>query len=298
MHTKHEIQRLLAATGRNPNKRLGQNFLVDLNLIRLLVEAAQLGPEDVVLEVGCGTGSLTQELAQKAGQVVAVEVDTALADIARTQLNATPHVHIVQADILATKHRLHNDVIKAIQETRQGQRGRFLLVANLPYHVACPVILNLVQNEPHADAMFVTVQKEVADRMTAPVGSHEYGALRIFLAATGTTQRLRVLKPTVFWPPPRVVSAMVHFQRDPVRVAQIRDSVTLVTLVNLFMQHRRKMVKAAVKTATDFMATIPWREAFGATRINPMSRPDQITPDQFVQLANWVTIWSHRYNML
>jgi len=286
MHTKQDIQRLLTEAGVRPNRRLGQNFLIDLNLLRLFVEAAQLDPSDVVLEVGCGTGSLTLALAERVGAVIVAEYDRTLAGIAQTQLRHCPHVQIINTDILATKHRFHQQVLDALADALQQHTGRFLLVANLPYHVSCPVILNLVQTTPRADAMAVTVQKEVADRMLAGPGSRHYGILSILLAATGTTRLIRTLKPGVFWPPPQVASAMVLFQRDTVRDSRIRHMETLVATVNLFMQHRRKMLKATIKMASGVLSGQDWIQAFTRTGIDPCVRPEQVTPEQFVSLAN------------
>ncbi len=288
MHTKQDIQRLLTEAGTGPNRRLGQNFLIDLNLMRLFVEAAQLRAKDVVLEVGCGTGSLTLALAQQAAAVVVAEYDPILAGIAQAQLHECEHVKIIHTDILASKHHFHPKVLDALSQPLQHCGGRFLLVANLPYHVSCPVMLNLVQTSPCADAMVVTVQKEVAERMVAGPGSRHYGILSILLAATGSTRILRTLKPSVFWPQPQVASAMVHYERDNDRAARIDRMETLVATVNLFMQHRRKMLKAAVKTTTGALTEKDWAAAFKTEGIDPRVRPEHVTPAQFVSLANTV----------
>jgi 16S rRNA (adenine1518-N6/adenine1519-N6)-dimethyltransferase len=209
-----------------------------------------------------------------------------LAAIARNELIGFENVELFNTDILASKHRLAPSIITAIDRARQRLGGRFLLVANLPYHVSCPVMINLVTSEPRADAMFVTVQKEVADRMVGPVGSPHYGILSILLAATGRTERLRVLKPTVFWPSPLVASAMVAFQRHRNRYTCMEGLPTLVTVVSLFMQHRRKMLKAAIHAMPAPWCTLDWPSAFATAGITATLRPDQVTPDQFVNLAH------------
>ena len=217
MQTKRQIQQLLASAGIFPNKRLGQNFLIDLNLMRLLIDSANINSSDCVLDVGCGTGSLTEAIAGKAGKVIAVEFDRKLAEIAKRQLAGTENVEIINTDILESKSAISPIVTDAIEQAHKKYSGQLILVANLPYNSASPVMVNLITGPVVADGMYVTLQKEVADRMTAGPGSGDYGILSIFLAATGEVKMIRVLKPTVFWPAPQVNSAMVSFVRNKER---------------------------------------------------------------------------------
>ena len=287
MQGKRRIQQLLAAAGARPNKRLGQNFLIDLNLIRLLVKAAQVSPDDVVLEVGCGTGSLTQELAAKAAHVIAVEYDRTLARIAREQLAGADNVRILQCDALENKNTLDRRVVHALQVAGQHSPGRTMLVANLPYNVASPLMINLVAGPIAIDAMYVTVQKEVALRMTAGPGKSDYGPLSIALAAAGSSRILRTLKPSVFWPSPQVDSAFVEFITESGARAQIKDFKLLMDVVGLFMGHRRKTIRACTKLAEDKLAQIDhWPAICAQCDIDPASRPEQIPPQQYVKLAN------------
>ncbi len=293
MQTKHQIQELLSSAGVSPNRRLGQHFLVDLNLMRLLVDAAQLTASDVVLEVGCGTGSLTQAIAEQAGAVVAVEIDRTLAPIAQSQLAGQANVQIVNEDILSGKGTLNPVVREALEQAREQVRksgllpGRLLLVSNLPYDVASPVMIHLVKGPVVADAMFVTVQKEVAERMTARPGSRDYGTLSIFLQATGDVEILRVLKPSVFWPPPRVDSALVRFVRDEPKARRIEDMETLSDVVGLFMGHRRKMLRACLKSLPPHLGDPDaWIIILEHLAIDPTLRPGDLTPAQYVDLAN------------
>jgi 16S rRNA (adenine1518-N6/adenine1519-N6)-dimethyltransferase len=287
MHTKHHIQQLLASAGISPNKRLGQHFLIDLNLMRLLVDSADIASEDVVLEVGCGTGSLTQALAQKAAKVIAVELDETIADIARAELRQIDNVHILHTDILQTKHTISRAVTEVLDQACKDCPGRLLLVANLPYNVATPVMVNLISGPLVADAMYVTVQKQVADRMTASPPGKDYGGLSIFLSATGDVKTIRVLKPTVFWPAPQVDSAMVGFVRRKEKAARIEDMDLFGRLVSFFMGHRRKMLKACTKFADDSLPAVnDWQRLFERAHIDPTSRPDHLHPEQYITLAN------------
>ena len=291
MQTKNDIEQQLTQAGTAPKKRFGQHFLIDLNLMRLLVEAAQIGPDDVVLEVGCGTGSLTAALAEYAGFLIGVEVDTTLAPIAAEHVAHKANVALIVGDVLEGKHDLHPRVYDAIGQARQVYKGRLLLVANLPYGVASPLIINLVVGPVVADTLVVTVQKEVADRMLAVPGTKDYGILTILLQAFGRVELLRVLRPSVFWPPPAVDSAMVRFVRDPDKALRVADVNLLVQVVDLFMGHRRKMVKAIAKSASPqgSLAQIAcWPALFEQCRIDPTDRPGQLSPDTYVALAKAV----------
>ncbi len=294
MQTKQQIQRLLASANAKPNRRLGQNFLIDLNLMRLLVDSADTQKDDVVLEVGCGTGSLTEAIAERCGCCIAVEIDNALAQIAANRLAGKPNVQIIHADILESKHRLSRQVKEALEDARNKFQppgplaaGRLILLANLPYNVASPVMLNLITGPVKADAMYVTIQKEVAERMIAKPGSKHYGILSILLTATGDVKTIRILKPSVFWPHPKVDSAMIAYSQSRQKCRQIKDLTLLAEVTSIFMQHRRKMLKTTTKLATGELSQIRnWPRIFTESHIAPNSRPDQLTPEKYVLLAN------------
>jgi 16S rRNA (adenine1518-N6/adenine1519-N6)-dimethyltransferase len=288
MQTKQRIEQLLDGMGVRPNKRHGQNFLIDLNLMRYLVDAAAPTGDDLVLEVGPGTGSMTQEIGSRGCGVIAVEIDATVAKIAAGELADLPNVELVNADILETKN-LISPAITSLVASRRQKAGRFMLISNLPYNAGTPVMMNLIIDEPHADAMYVTVQKEVAQRMAAAAGEPAYGILSVMMAATGSVKILKTLKPTCFWPQPDVDSAMVAWVRDPEKVAAIFDIGLLSDVVALFMQHRRKMLRAATKFAEAPLDVVKdWDAVFSAAAIAPNSRPDYLAPADFVRLANVV----------
>lgn len=287
MQTKQQIQRLLTSAGVSPNKRLGQHFLIDLNLMRLLVDSADIGPADIVIEVGCGTGSLTEALAERAGHCIAVECDAIVAGIAKGQLAGWKNVQVVNTDVLETKNTISRVISGAIEAARLRCAGELLLVSNLPYQVASPVILNLAVGPLVADRMYVTVQKEVADRMTAGPGSREYGVLSIFMDAMGDVRTIRVLKPKVFWPEPEVDSAVVGFIRSREKAGRIQEMALLREVVSLFMSHRRKTLRACTRLATRTLEDINnWPEIFERCSIDPKSRPDQLSAHSYVAVAN------------
>ncbi len=292
MQTKRQIQQLLASVGVRPNKRLGQHFLIDLNLMRLLVDSANISKNDIVLEVGCGTGSLTGELIEKAGFVIAVELDRTLAGLMQINLAHADNIELINIDILKNKHTISHEVISALESARKKYDGRVLLVANLPYNVASPTMMNLLTGPAAADAMYVTVQKEVAERMTALPGSGDYGILSIFLSAVGDVQTIRILRPSVFWPQPQVDSAMVGFVRSEKKYRRIEDMALFSETVNLFMGHRRKTLTACSRLACGRLAKINntkdlnWPEIFEQCGIVPSRRPEQLRSEDYIAVAN------------
>jgi 16S rRNA (adenine1518-N6/adenine1519-N6)-dimethyltransferase len=304
MQTKRQIQELLTSAGVAPNRRLGQHFLVDLNLMRLVVDLAGIGSGDVVLEVGTGTASLTEALAELAGQVVTVELDPTLAGIAQSRLAGAANVQALHTDALSNKGSIAPPVIQAVAAAKaklaaMGRIGpigpigpeeiepRALLVANLPYDVASPIMINLIKGPLIVDAMCVTVQKEVAERMIALPGRRDYGTLSIVLQATGKVEMLRTLPPSAFWPPPQVDSAVVRYTRDPAKIRNIADMSLFGAVVSLFIGHRRKMLRACAKTAPpELSGRDLWPTIFERCSIDPTRRPEELSPDQYVALAN------------
>ncbi len=211
MQTLAEIKGLLAARGLAPRKSLGQNFLIDMNLVRKLVDAAAVKPGDRVLEVGPGTGTLTEELLERGCSVVACELDRGLAALLRERLGPKfPGAFtLVEGDCLESKHALSPEVARALGA------GPFALVANLPYNAATPLMLTLLIDHPACGSMHVTVQRELADRLLAGPGSKEYGPLGVVARTVAEVARVAVLPPECFWPRPDVTSAMVSIIRRP-----------------------------------------------------------------------------------
>ncbi len=287
MQTRRQIQGILSAAGVHPNKKLGQHFLIDLNLMRFLVRVADIRPDDIVLEVGCGTGSLTEALAKRAAAVVAVEIDGTLADIAGRHLREKQNIIIVNEDILEGKNRLNPAVLRAIANASAGCSGRLMLVGNLPYNAASPVMLNFVGGDVVAEQMHVTVQKEVAQRMAAKSASEHYGTLSIYLQSCGTVKIRKILRPSVFWPEPEVESAMVSFFRENDKAGKISDFGLFSQVVSLFLGHRRKTIRACTKLASGKLSQIrDWYNLLEINGIDWQKRPEQLSPGEYVRLAN------------
>ncbi len=241
------LRNLLQERGIRPKSKLGQNFLIDLNLLDLLVRSAELTADDLVLEIGTGTGSLTARLAQVARAVLSVEVDSAFAALAAEAVGSRPNVTLLQSDVLRNKNEIHPAVADAIRELLQRTGARTLkLVANLPYAVATPVISNLLLSDLAVERMVVTVQWEIAERLLAAPGGKDYGALAVLVQSLAHVSLVRRLPATVFWPRPLVESAIVLVRPDSTRRAHVGDVARFRVFLRDLYAHRRKNLRGAL----------------------------------------------------
>ena len=244
------LTRRFREVGLNPNKRHGQNFLIDLNLIKLLARSAQLTENDVVLEVGTGMGSLTSLLAKDVAAVVTVEIDEHLHQMAREELEGFDNVEMLHQDVLKNKNTFDPRVIAAVKRHLDVDENRvFKLCANLPYNIATPVLSNLLRCEVVPASMTVTIQKELADRIVAVPGSKDYGALSIWMQTLCDCEIVRIMSPKVFWPRPKVESAIIHIAHRPEKRAAIADLDFFHAFVRAMFFHRRKFMRSVAISA-------------------------------------------------
>ena len=287
MQTKQQIQQILASIGARPDKKLGQNFLIDINLINFLLDKACITPKDTVFEIGCGTGTLTEGLAERAGRVVVVEYDKLLSAAVANMFTDIEHVTIINGDALDGKNSINRQAIELISESQRNLGGRVLLVANLPYNIAASAMMNLVVGPPIADEMYVTIQKEVAQRMASRNGDELYGILSVVMGATGNVKILKKLGQNVFWPAPKIDSAMVQYIRDEDKISKISDIDVFRQVVSLFLGHRRKTLRACTKLADQRLGDIEiWPHIFESSGIDSQLRAEKLPPEDFVKLAN------------
>ncbi len=263
MQTLTEIKGLLAERGVRPKKRFGQHFLHDQNLLRRLVKAAAVQPGQLVLEVGPGTGTLTETLLDAGAEVVACEIDPVLASIVRDRLGE--RVCLVEGDCLGRGRRLAPALVAAL-----GER-RFTLVANLPYQTASTLIAALLIHHPRCEGQFVTIQKEVADRLLAASGTKAFGALTVIVRALAEVELVARVPPTCFWPQPQVDSTMFSIRPRPGH--GIDDPAGLADFAARLFSKRRKQ-----------LGTILGRDVAWPPGVTPDLRPEQLTIAQLTLL--------------
>ncbi|MEW6250879.1 MAG: rRNA adenine dimethyltransferase family protein, partial [Planctomycetota bacterium] len=298
-------------------------FLIDLNLMRKLVAAAELEPADVVLEVGAGTGSLTELLLETGARVVAVEIDRGLQKILRERLGGHARFTLVQGDALAAKSQVNPLILKLLAErppgahvaeaaesgaggdggrggdsgqgdevaaaggtgeTEEGggRAGHYKLVANLPYQIATPLIVDLLLVEPRFERLVCTIQKEVGERLVAEPRTGEYGPVSIVLQTLAEIRPLAILPATAFWPRPQVESVMVLIRPRPAEAVRagdpddvgVEDVPGFVAFVREAFQQRRKVLRRLLRDWPPAQALAVFQRA----NVNPEARPEELSP--------------------
>lgn len=279
-----DIRRIAADAGISPTKKFGQNFVIDPGTVRRIVREAGVGDGDQVVEVGPGLGSLTLAILEAGARVTAVEIDPPVAErlprtVAEFMPAAADRLAVINADALTV-----TPAMLAGRDMHFDPDARTTLVANLPYNVATPIVLTLLERFAHLDAFLVMVQKEVADRLAATPGSKIYGTPSVKLAWYGTARTVGQIGRNVFWPAPNVDSALVLFERyaddspEGHRACDERWRQATFRLVDAAFGQRRKTLHAALRKV------VP-AGAFEAAGIDPTRRGETLTVDEFARLA-------------
>jgi 16S rRNA (adenine1518-N6/adenine1519-N6)-dimethyltransferase len=245
--TRSHLMSVFQKHGFGPRGDLGQNFLIDLNVLEFIVREAELTKNDVVLEVGSGTGGMTTFMAVEAGHVVSVEYDNNMYKLAHSQTEYLDNVTLLNCDALKNKNHLEPQVLEAVEQNlAKIPNAGFKLVANLPYNIATPIISNLVATELPWDRMVATIQLELGERMAARPGTSKYGSLSVWLQAQCRVKVIKRMSPKVFWPRPGVDSAVVKITPLPEKRAEIIDRSFFHDFVRRLFHHRRKLLRGVV----------------------------------------------------
>ena len=301
-HTKSMLKALFEERDIRVKKQWGQNFLIDQNLLQFIVKAAELSRNDVVLEIGTGTGSLTRLLAQNARHVFAVELDRKLFEIMEETLKDYNNVTTFNKDILKSKHHIHPMIIEAVSDyiraAPPSENLTVKVVSNLPYYISTPVIIDLLQEVLPIKTMILMLQRDTTDRMKAQPGTRNYGVLSIMTKLFADAKVLKKLPPDVFWPVPLVDSAIVKMEVNQHRHAdRIHDYQNFQNVVHAIYVSRRKTL---LNSLSSFCSGLEMKEESKVIRkdlasilehvgIKPKSRGEELDIEALIDLSNAIS---------
>jgi 16S rRNA (adenine1518-N6/adenine1519-N6)-dimethyltransferase len=269
-HSRPAIRELLDSAALAPRRDLGQNFVADPNTVRRIADLARVGAGDRVVEIGAGLGSLTLALADTGAEITAIEIDRGVVPVLRQVVAERPNVTVVEADAM----RLDWNALLA--DRNGGPDGRWVLVANLPYNVATPLICDLLDTVPAIERMLVMVQREAAERFAAAPRTAAYGAVSVKTAYWGSAKIVGHVPASVFVPRPNVESALVEITR---RTPPAADPDALFALVRAAFGQRRKMLRRS-------LAGVVQADTYDAANVMPTARPEELDVDAWCRLAN------------
>ena len=267
-HSHRDITELLASHGLAPRRAFGQNFVSDPNTVRRIARMANVGAHDHVVEIGAGLGSLTLALAETGARITAIEIDHGIAPVLRDVVKDLPNVSVVVGDALELDW---NEIIPP------GSKA--VVVANLPYNVATPLVADLLDAIPQISRFVVMVQKEVALRLASSVGSSDYGAISVKVAYWATARVLGDVPPSVFIPRPKVTSSIIEItRRETPAVGPHIAPQQLFKVIRTGFGQRRKMLRRS-------LAAIATPENFALAGVSPEARPEELDVHQWGRLA-------------
>lgn len=262
-------------------KKYGQNFLIDPHVLDKIVAAAGIGPDDFVVEIGPGIGTLTQYLAYAARSVCAVEIDKNLIPILEDTLSDYDNVEVINNDVLKV------DLAALAKEKNNGRPIK--VVANLPYYITTPIIMGLFENHVPVDSITVMVQKEVADRMQTGPGSKDYGALSLAVQYYAEPYIVANVPPNCFMPRPKVGSAVIKLTRYEKPPVDVKDEGLMFRLIRASFNQRRKTLVNGIRNSGDFsLSKDEIEDVFNRCELPLNIRGEALTLEQFAMLANCI----------
>lgn len=260
-------------------KKFGQNFLIDTHVLDKIIRAAEIGKDDLVLEIGPGIGTMTQYLSCAAGKVIAVEIDRALIPILEDTLDGYDNVRVINEDVLKV------DIRKLVEEENEGRPIK--VVANLPYYITTPIIMGLFENHVPIKSITVMVQKEVADRMQVGPGTKDYGALSLAVQYYAKPYIVANVPPNCFMPRPKVGSVVIRLERHEHPPVEVRDEKLMFRVIRASFNQRRKTLANGLKNSPEI--DFSKEEIEGAIEKlgkGASVRGEALTLAEFAQLAN------------
>lgn len=260
-------------------KRFGQNFLIDAHILDKIVSGAGVTEEDTVLEIGPGIGTMTQYLCERAGKVIAVEIDKALIPILNDTLSTYDNVTIINDDILRV------DIAKLVREQNDGRPIK--VVANLPYYITTPIIMGLFEAHVPLESITIMVQKEVAERMQVGPGTKDYGALSLAVQYYAKPEIIAYVSPECFIPKPNVGSAVIKLHRYEKPPVDIVNEDFMFRVIRAAFNQRRKTLSNAIVNASDIKATREMvQETLREMNLDENIRGEKFSLDQFAKFSN------------
>ena len=270
---------VLQKYGFNFQKKFGQNFLIDSNILEEIIESAHVTKEDFVLEIGPGIGTMTQYLCEAAREVVAVEIYKNLIPILGDTLSAYNNVEVINEDILKVD-------IKSLAEEKNGGKP-IKVVANLPYYITTPIIMGLFESHVPIDSITIMVQKEVADRMQEGPGSKEYGALSLAVQYYAKPEIMVNVPPSCFMPQPKVGSAVIRLTRHEQPVVDVEDERLLFQIIRASFNQRRKTLLNGLNNSPEIhLPKEMLEECIEELQVSPTIRGEALSLEQFARLSN------------
>ena len=259
-------------------KRFGQNFLIDTHVLEKIVDEAGIDEDDCVLEIGPGIGTMTQYLCERAGRVIAVEIDKALIPILNDTLSSYSNVEIINEDILKV------DITNLCNKYNNGRPIK--VVANLPYYITTPIIMGLFESGCPLESITIMVQKEVADRMKCGPGSKDYGALSLAVQFYSNTEIVANVSPESFIPKPGVGSTVIRLTRYPKPPVEVDDEKYMFKLIRAAFNMRRKTMVNSLMSGNLGLTKEEILSAIDKLNLSPQVRGEALTLNEFAALSN------------
>jgi len=276
--SKGEIKVLLSRYNIRPRKRLGQNFLIDKNILKKIIIAGNFTKGDIVIEIGSGLGTLTEELAGLAKEVVAIEYDRKFCEILEERLSGIDNIRIICKDFLKLKMK------DLLGEDSQSIKVKF--AGNIPYYITTPIISHLISMREYIDTILVMVQREVAARIVAQPDTKDYGSLSCYVQFYMRPEIIRNIPKSAFWPEPNVESALLRLDVLKTPSVHVRDETFFFKIVRAAFQQRRKIILNSLSQSPADKDRL--KAVLTDLNIDPMRRGETLSLEEFAEIANLI----------